>query len=726
MYNSKNEKSKVKNEVIAKWRNVDHIAEMIEWMGHDWFHIRAIDCRAEYQKGTHVGYFDLVNLEDAISHIEKAKDLHAIGIYININPFCEGCEAVSFRKMKKSYSGDAIGKAQVTRIRHIMVDVDPVRSNGMKVMATDDERENAKEVFDIIARFLIKNGIDDYLSVDSGSGYQMQIKCDIDIEHEDLIKIFLNGLANKFDNDLASVDTSTYDLPRVCRLAGTLNAKADSTETRPHRISKIIGITKNPNVLELDDLKCLIDQLGPKEPKTDTPDNKEPPKVNNNDSADHLINWLTERNIEYVQKGKELKYGVECPFCGNPKENHGSSVMINEHGAFVYKCFHQTAADCATTKNWKEYSEHYEIPIDDIVAKTVEPYEVPQAEEKVEPEPEPETKPEPEKTNSKSVLLTYKQLRAIAAEENFEWIWEDWIRMGSTHLLTGLSFSGKSCVVAELIAAMAENTHFCNRAVKRVPVILFDMENEASIIVERIEQATNKIDELDKFLFPIDRRVMPTPLFKKDHINLNLLDQLINLVATHKTKERGLLIIDTFRTLSAGSGLQENSNDDMSAMFAKVKEISTKTGWAVLVLHHNNKHANSAAGANAIESIADFSHNWQREPLATKAKLHWKGRGKRQLTLEFQFNDETQRNEYLGTANEVKKTTEYEEHDYILEHVTSKPQTLTDILKAVNHNRKNKQEITKKTVRTTLKSMTEDGFIHCDTTGKAHLFSKWS
>lgn len=139
----------------------------------------------------------------------------------------------------------AIEDKDVLRLRHILVDVDPVRSPS-KIASTDAEKAYAKSIHDNILRYFKLKGITPVLCADSGNGYHILIPVDYPVEDSKKTQKFLSFLDKKFSTEFAKVDTSVYNPGRICKLYHTWVVKGEYSSERPHRRSCIL----NPEILD--------------------------------------------------------------------------------------------------------------------------------------------------------------------------------------------------------------------------------------------------------------------------------------------------------------------------------------------------------------------------------------------------------------------------------------------------------------------------------------------
>jgi hypothetical protein len=234
----------------------------------------------------------------------------------------------------------------------------------------------------------------------------------------------------------------------------------------------------------------------------------------------------------------------------------------------------------------------------------------------------------------------WSMTKAIASTQTADWIIPGWCEFGCLHALTGLPFSGKSMTVADIIAAMVRNVQWCGMDITQCPFILIDLENKERILVKRLERALEgdegRMEELYMRVNPDDLPEVPVPM------------SYIVACIEAAGAPRGLLIIDTMRT-----AFQQDSNDEkeMLRLLTPLKLIAKRTGWAILVLHHNAKYSNRYSGNTAFAGVLDCLWNWTRGGYA--AELSLDGRDDAVPPLCFEFDLDRQMNVYMGTKGEM-------------------------------------------------------------------------
>jgi len=137
------------------------------------------------------------------------------------------------------------GKAEhVSTLSIIPVDVDPVRPKGQA--STDAELELARQKTEQIKKWLKENFDCMPFITMSGNGFHIFIKTPlVSLDGfnrpaiEEKLEAFVHQIQEKFNDDRVRID-STFDLPRVMKVPGTMSVKGENTNERPWRVCKII------------------------------------------------------------------------------------------------------------------------------------------------------------------------------------------------------------------------------------------------------------------------------------------------------------------------------------------------------------------------------------------------------------------------------------------------------------------------------------------------------
>ncbi|AOJ38489.1 helicase [Burkholderia lata] len=160
-----------------------------------------------------------------------------------------------------------------------------------------------------------------------------------------------------------------------------------------------------------------------------------------------------------------------------------------------------------------------------------------------------------------------------------QWLVRDVIPAGGTASVYGPSGSGKSFLVLDLCAAIAEGSDWFGRRVASTRVVYVALEGEAGLSKRAKAWSAHNHRPLPEGLHfvtqPFDVR--------------NLSDVSDLLEAVQAGGGAGLLVIDTLNR--AAPGADENSSKDMGEIIAKLKILQDSIGGAVLVVHHTGKDA---------------------------------------------------------------------------------------------------------------------------------------
>lgn len=301
------------------------------------------------KNGTRSGYYEDKNqlLNDIMKY--DGED----NIFFTLNVFSEELMARAKNRLA-NYAQHTTSASEIIRRVLLLIDIDPKRPAG--VSSTDEELESANVVAKSVIEYLISEGFPQPIVACSGNGYHVLYKLDLPNTKEvtQMIKDFLIVLDKKFSTDEAQIDKTTYNPARITKLYGTIACKGDSTETRPHRRSRIIDIPEEFNVVEERLIKKVAELIPKKEVKVKKESNK-----TNVISCFDAKEWLEKHEIE-ISHTEEKEYGLchvlkVCPW--NPNHtNKSASVTQLYDGGISAKCHH----DSCSENNWESLREMYE------------------------------------------------------------------------------------------------------------------------------------------------------------------------------------------------------------------------------------------------------------------------------------------------------------------------------------------------------------------------------
>ena len=300
--------------------------------------------------GTIAGFF---NDPHAASHaVQNVTGLDVSGVYITLNqidPVCANWGYGSFQRRDKLTDDNA-----VSRIRNILVDVDPVRPE--YTCATDDELKHAVARRNDIGQFLIELGWSRPVWIGlSGSGGTLIFRTDLPIDSAPLIERALKALDQLHSDDRVKVDATVFNPARIVRLAGTVNAKSPTPQPdRPWRLAKGRALTDFGTVTE-----AMIKDLAAWAPE-EAPKPQPVRSVSANAMPDYDVPALLHAaSIGYREKRRDYGTIYELDQCLTSNDHDtGASIIKFPNGAVGYRCLHDRCSD----KRWADIKPVLNIP----------------------------------------------------------------------------------------------------------------------------------------------------------------------------------------------------------------------------------------------------------------------------------------------------------------------------------------------------------------------------
>jgi len=180
--------------------------------------------------------------------IDPREGLKEVSFVDNLNDFLVLCE--KYNGKANIYVGvnersSKEGKAEnVSTLQIIPLDIDPVRPKGEA--STDAELKIAEEKMLQVKAWLKKElNCEPFITM-SGNGFHIFIKIpaypldDLNrVTIQEKLEAFIHQIQQKFNDDAVHID-STFDLPRVMKVSGTMSVKGQNTQERPWRLAKTI------------------------------------------------------------------------------------------------------------------------------------------------------------------------------------------------------------------------------------------------------------------------------------------------------------------------------------------------------------------------------------------------------------------------------------------------------------------------------------------------------
>ena len=280
--------------------------------------------------------------EDILKHIELIDN--EANIYTTFNYF-------------KMSNKETVSDNDIERIKFILLDIDPERPSNTP--STNEQKEEAKKVFDDCLHYLKENNIQYYYTFDSGNGFHALIPIDIECTKENrrIIKELLSHLDNRFSSQVAHVDTSVFNPARITRLYGTLNTKGIQNGPEYCRISKFLYDKADGNTNDFNIIKSIISKNKVENIDIDNLITRKPYLLVKNP-----MEWLSSYNLT-VEKIKDLDGAClykfdKCPMRDHHNPDKGHYFIVKENNKCYFGCHH----DSCGNQNIHTFNTKYPCP----------------------------------------------------------------------------------------------------------------------------------------------------------------------------------------------------------------------------------------------------------------------------------------------------------------------------------------------------------------------------
>lgn len=331
------------------------------------------------------GYY--TNIENIIRDVEKHMEAN---IYFTVNLLDSATYGRPQHEVMQLSPKNTTTDAEIAHRIFVFLDIDCKKI--ANVNSTDEEKALAHAKTGEIYKFLLNNGFNDMIVVDSGNSYHVYIPCDMDTSEESnkLVERFTHAMAMLFSNDKVDIDVKVSNLARIAKIPSSYSRKGSAMSVeRPQRPCKILYVPSEVTPTDSAYFRRIAD-IYPEEEK---------PSAENNYRVNHtafdLDEWLAKYGINVT--GKEhvaggTKYYLEhCVF--NPQHAGKDAVIYrSDNGAISYFCFHSS---CAHYK-WKDVRLKFEpdyLPAKErIESQRRQQYYAPYAPQQFTPVPETEEK----------------------------------------------------------------------------------------------------------------------------------------------------------------------------------------------------------------------------------------------------------------------------------------------------------------------------------------------
>ncbi len=259
-------------------------------------------------------------------------------------------------------------------------------------------------------------------------------------------------------------------------------------------------------------------------------------------------------------------------------------------------------------------------------------------------------------------LITAAQEPDLSSYDEDEWYLDGLILKGQLTIVGGAPKTSKTILVLAAVKAMLEGQPFLNRQTRTPSKVLLLVSDQPG------KQTVKYLDKANLFRHPAISRA-ETFSFSEEHI-----DQLLRAANGHEWKDT-LIVIDSLRSTSRGSGIDENS-PMIADIIYDLQASLCSLGATILIIHHSKKGAEDAGpdalrGSSAIGGAASgvlilqrpqkkdaFSGHAGSDITSPQRRLAFNGRGESiDIRIEHQ-QDNLFSWSFVSTEDEAKANTE--------------------------------------------------------------------
>ena len=344
------------------------------------FEVRVLDAQlhGDRRRGPVSGYFS--DIERCLSQLARLTGFS--GVYRTLNPVNPALLSRRANRLELAGRNANTGDSHIVRRDWLLIDTDPERPAG--ISSTDSEKEAAKQKALEIRRWLKEEGWPQPVPADSGNGYHLIYMVDLPADDNGLIEKFLAGLALRFNGDGVEVDTTVFNASRIVKLHGTLAAKGDNTEERPHRMSRLLKVPDKLEPVSIEQIEAAVKKLlPPNETRAEATR-----KSRDFDVDDFLARHGVEAEKKFVDSlGRTIWRLKQCVF--NSEHVNGQAAIVQQPGGILgYECKHTSCVE----KHWADFRRHLEPDYDARRGTPKVEVQLPAAEWQ-DPQPLPEEMP---------------------------------------------------------------------------------------------------------------------------------------------------------------------------------------------------------------------------------------------------------------------------------------------------------------------------------------------
>lgn len=523
------------------------------------------------------GYFtDYDTLLSALDTIDPRNK----NLYITLNKVNEALYART-QHDKFSSNVNTTSDQDIDRYEWLFVDFDPKRPTD--ISSSEKELKAAGELKESVKEFIANLGFMPPIEAMSGNGYHLLYRIDLpcDEPHRQLVNDCLATLAALFDSQSVKIDTTNSNPARICKLYGTLAQKGSHTESRPHRMSRMLVVPEHIQVNDEALLRKLCAEM-PEAPKPAEVKIARPTK-----QAFDLREFLARHGMTYKEDvGRDCQMFLldECPFDPNHR-NGDSKIFAYTNGAIAFKCHHNSCKGYKWQDVRKKFEpDAYDQEEDDARIESGYQEHKRQKKETAPAVPLPGDPAEAKKPKKPKTIRKLKTAEALMAKDIPDP--KVFVGVGSelpllvegTCILSAKPKLGKSWFALDLCLAVAFGEDFVGYKTNQCSALYLDLETSEAIQKKRLTKA-------------LKGRPVPKNFYlenETDTINDGFIEQIEAYLK--EDPNIGVVVIDVFQIIRSPIKNQKESDYEHAYRdLTPLNEFAQQHHISIILVCHDRK-----------------------------------------------------------------------------------------------------------------------------------------
>jgi hypothetical protein len=501
--------------------------------------------------------------------------------------------------------------------RHILIDYDPVRP--AKTNATLAEKRSAAEVSERIREYLAARQWPDPLHGDSGNGYHVVYPTDLPANEETtaLIKDLLKVLDARFSTPNCKIDTSVYDLPRLVKVYGTLAAKGENTEERPHRYSRVLLMpaAADRGCVTVEMIRAVIKDLDPPKESAATAQDENTRPNDTEENGRVKPPWINTAVDGPTAASRARAYVFASGFPDSIERNRGHDRLFHVAAVLVDGFGLNRAEAEPIFRDWNqqkakpsESEGQVQHKLDSVFNKFPAPSRKLLLADRdgfngnaAHVSPTPDGDAYKDATDAQLGITDSTEVKV----ENPEWLWPRRFLKGKINLIAGEGGDGKTTFAIYVGAVVINGGTFADGESAGEPgrVLMMAAEDGWGDTIKPRFIAAGAILKPGSLKFLKARVDIPKTAKRPAMVNPVSLQNLTYWRRVFELEKPTLLIIDPLPAY-LGRGVNDHKHSEVQAVLNAFADLATEFGVCVIAITHTGKATDRKLIHKILGSVA--------------------------------------------------------------------------------------------------------------------------